>query len=212
MKSLIITRPQYDHTTYYLFHWSKPVISTANSMQIKVVDLDGKRATKKELTSVIKKINPELILFNGHGNELTITGQNGEKLISVGENENLLKERIVYALSCSSGKTLGLKAIQSGALTYIGYKEDFVFGTNTHFSAKPLDDPRAKLFLEASNQVALCLLKGFTTIEAIKAAKQMFLKNFYSVMSSNSENKFLAPYLIWDMQHLVLHGSETAKA
>lgn len=104
MPTLLITRPQYEHTTYYLYHWNKPIISTAEKMEIKLVDLDGTRATKKELTNVIKKINPNLILFNGHGDESSITGNNGEILIKAGENETLLKGKIVYALSCSSAK------------------------------------------------------------------------------------------------------------
>ncbi len=209
MPTLLITRPQYEHTTYYLYHWNKPIISTAEKMEIKLVDLDGTRATKKELTNVIKKINPNLILFNGHGNESSITGNNGEILIRAGENETLLKGKIVYALSCSSAKILGLKAIESGTLTYLGYREDFVFWTNSHFSSRPLDDPRAKLFFEASNQIALSLFKGRSTIEALNAAKQVFLKNIQSILSPNSEERFLVPYLIWDMQHLVLLGSET---
>lgn len=209
MQALLITRPQYEITTYYLFYWSKPVISTANQMGIKVIDLDRNRATKKELTSVIKKINPILILFNGHGDESSIAGHEGEVLIKAGENEILLKGRVVYALSCSSGKELGPKTIESGTLTYIGYKEDFVFWTNEHFSSKPLEDPRAKLFLEASNQIALSLFKGSTTLEALKGAKQMFLRNTQSLLASNSEDRFLVPYLIWDMQHLVLLGNQT---
>ncbi len=40
----------------------------------------------------------------------------------------MLKEKIVYAISCQSAKNLGKKSIKSGTKSYImGYDDDFIF-------------------------------------------------------------------------------------
>lgn len=100
-KSLLITRPFYDETTNYLFHWGKRIIGEAKRKNLNVFDLDGKRANKREVTSVLSKRHPSLVIFNGHGNADRISGDAGEILLRTGENEELLEFKIIYAVSCN---------------------------------------------------------------------------------------------------------------
>ena len=210
-KKLLITRPEHDDTTHYLSNWSKKAIDIAQSKGIKILDMPKKRANKLEVTSMISKQKPELIIFNGHGDDNVVGGHKDEPLIIEGKNERLLKEKITYAISCKSAKKLGPKSISSGAKTYIGY-DDFVFIYNPDKITHPLDDETAKLFLAPSNELIISLIKGNTTEEACKRSKQFFNNNIKKLLSSESskEDASMIRYLWWDMNHQVCLGDKKA--
>jgi len=211
-KRLLITRPEHDDTTHYLSNWSKEAIEKAQAKGIKVFDLHKKRANKTEVVSMLSKQKPGLVIFNGHGGNNFIGGNKKEPLIVAGKNEHLLREKITYAVSCKSAKTLGPKSIDSGANAYIGYDDDFVFFYNPHMMTHPLKDDTAKLFLEPSNELVISLIKGNTTKECCKRSKQSFQTNMKRLLSSEAtkEETSMARYLWWDMKHQVCLGDEGA--
>lgn len=172
--TFLITRPNYDPTTRYISCWSEKIIEEARSKGKKVIDLKGSKANKKELTGRINKLNPSLVVLNGHGNEDSIAGQDNKVLIKSGDNENILHSRITYAVSCCCAKILGHESVKKGNSTFIGYDDDFVFISNRKYLSQPLKDKRAKPFMEASNHVAISLLKGHKAIEASNRSKEMF--------------------------------------
>lgn len=210
--SFLITRPDYDPTTRYLCCWSEKIIETARNKNKKIIDLKGANATKKELTGRIKKLKPALMVLNGHGNEDTITGQDGKTLIKNGENEDILHSSVTYAVSCSCGKKLGPESVAKGNSTFIGYDDEFVFIHNTRFLSEPLKDKLARPFMEASNQTAISLLKGHKAIEASNRSKDMFEKNCRELLSSEADFDALqsAKYLWWDKIHQVCLGNINA--
>lgn len=208
MPKLLVTRPQYDLTTRYLFYWSTLYMQFAKQKGFQVLDLDGKRANRKELTSIIKKIKPQLICFNGHGNYDLITGQDGEILVKTKDNESLLVGAIINMLSCGSGKLLGPACLQKGALVFIGYQESFIFYYNNEETSNPLNDNRAKLFLEPANVTIRSLLKGHTAKEAYEKSQNLYSQNIQKLLASNSPEAYLARYLIWDMRHQVCLGNQ----
>ena len=89
---MLITRPNHDITTNYLYYWSIRIIEQAHKSHGKVVDLRGKRVNLKEFSSIIKKTKPSFMVINGHGDENTITGYNNEVLVRVGANETLFDD------------------------------------------------------------------------------------------------------------------------
>ena len=210
---LLITRPDHDITTRYLSVWSEKIIELADKKNISVLDLKRKKANKKELKSRMSKMKPSLVIFNGHGSSTSVMGYDNEILIKIGNNERLLKAKIVYAISCKSAVRLGLKSIMAGALAYIGYTGDFIFCHDTHRVARPLNDKVAKLFLEPSNQVAISLAKGNTSEESSKRSKKFFLRNIQKLLSSEAlpEANQYAKFLWWDMKHQVCLGDKDAK-
>lgn len=209
-KTLLVTRPQYDHGTHYLFHWSILYINLARAKGHKVLSLDRNRANRKELTGMMKKTNPRLICFNGHGNYDLIAGYNNEVLVRTNDNEALLAKTIVNVLACSSGKLLGPASIKNGTLAFIGYTEEFWFFYNNQETSKPLADERAKLFLEPANETINALLKGHTTKEAYQKSQNLYLQNIQKVLVSNSSEPYLARYLFWDMRNQVCLGDQNA--
>lgn len=203
--SLLITRPDYDLTTRYISIWAKKIIVLAKEKGCTVFDLDKKRANRQEFESIVKRKKPSLVFLNGHGNYNIVAGQDGEELICAGKNEKFLKSKIIYALSCRSGKILGPSSIKSGAVAYIGYDEDFIFLYNENKQARPERDKTAEMFLEPSNQVMISLLKNHKPKKARQNSKQSFARQIRKLLSSQATplESSAVRYLIWDMQHQV---------
>lgn len=210
-KIFLITRPKHDETTHYLFNWSKKVIELAKKKRIPILDLSKTRANKKELVSMLRKRRPLFVFLNGHGGSNFIAGHDNETLIKAGDNEGLLKSKLVYTLSCKSAKGLGPKSVKGGAITYMGYDDDFVFVIDQRKITQPLQDSTAKLFFEPSNQLAISVLKGHKTGQAYGRSQRLFLKNIQSLLTSEaSPDSLYLRYLLWDMQHQVCLGDKEA--
>lgn len=93
-RTILITRPNHDLITTYLYYWSHFIIKEAKNKNIPIFDLSGKKATKKILTSYVIKNTPGFIHFNGHGNSKSITGYNNEILIEANINDKLLSKKL----------------------------------------------------------------------------------------------------------------------
>lgn len=209
-KTLLITRPKHDATVHYLFHWSKKVIEEAEEKGIIVWNLESQRARFREVESFLKNKKPSLVFFNGHGNDNCVMGHDNEVLVAVDKNEQLLVSKIIYALSCRSGKGLGCKSVENGALGYMGYDDDFIFVMEQNKIGNPLMDKTAKLFLEPSNRLMTCLLKGHPIKYSHEQSKKFFRRNIRKVATSESQDSYLIRYLFWDMRHQVCLGNENA--
>ena len=209
MNGFLITRPEHDDTTHYLSNWTKTSITLANKKGIKVFDLHKERANIKEVKSVISKQQISLLFFNGHGNESMITGHKNQILIDK-SNVELLKNKITYAISCSSAKNLGPESISKGAVSFIGYDDEFVFFYNPNMITHPLDDKTAKLFLEPSVELVNSLIKGNSVEESFNRSNNMFKDNIKMLLNSETseEDTSMVRYLLWDMKHQVVFGKK----
>jgi len=211
-KSLLITRPFYENPTNYLYHWSEPLIKLAKDKGFEVIDLTREKVVRKEVEGRLKKVNPELVVLNGHGSVDEVFGQDGKTLFVKGENEALLANKIVFARSCLSAKGLGKSCVKKGTKAYIGYLEDFIFVSDNSCTTKPLEDKTAALFLEPSNQTVRSLLKGNSAGLSNESGKNLFLKNILKLLTSESDkaDSENVRYLIWDMKHQICLGDQDA--
>jgi hypothetical protein len=210
---LIIVRPDYEPTTHYISAWAQEIINFAKTKSVEVVDLDGSKAERKEFEGRIKKLKEaKLIFINGHGGEDCLLGQDHRVLLRVDDNDNLLEGKITYALSCESAKRLGKKVAEYKNTTYIGYLDEFIFLMDSRYLGKPLEDPKAKPFMEASNQVMLSLLKGNTAEESSKKSKAKFWEHFIRLSSSAADPDSLQAmqFLRWNMMHQTCLGDQSA--
>ncbi len=211
-KTYLLTRPEHDDTTHYLSIWSKETITLAQNHRIKVLDLHRERATKSEVEGVISKFSPNLVLFNGHGNDNTIAGHGNQPIVTVGKNEEILKSKIVYAVSCKSAKCLGPKSIEAGAISYTGYDDDFIFVYEPEKVSRPLQDETVKLFLEPSNLFIDSLIKGNTIKESRKRTEDMFRRNIVKALGSTiQDDASIVRFLWWNRRHFVSHGDLDAR-
>lgn len=209
---MLITRPNHDITTNYLYYWSEKIIEQANKNKERVIDLKGKRVNLKEFIGILRKTNPSFVVINGHGNEKSFAGYDNEILIQFNINESILSGRVIFARSCRSAAILGKSCVDKGTKTYIGYTDDFIFFINESKITHPLDDVTAGLFLEPSNYVAIVLLKGHKTLEANTRSKNMYRQNIQKLMTSETpkEDRELIPFLRWNMINQVCLGDGNA--
>lgn len=209
MSRMIITRPEHDPATRYLSYWSDCIIGVAEKKNIEVIDLHKEKAVKKELEGRLQKINPSLVVLNGHGSNECVCGHDNKELIRAKENSDLLKGRITYAVSCNSAKKLG-KVCADEKTAYIGYDESFVFNAEQKYLSQPLRDKRAAQFLQPSNQVSLSLIKGHTAKESLENSNKLFrdtIRELLPSINSNPHSREDAADLFWDMNHQVCEGN-----
>lgn len=209
---ILITRPRHDDTTEYLFAWTKPIINFAERKGIKVLNLKGKKANRDTVESFLKSKNPRVVFFNGHGNDYTIFGHNNEIIIQSNRNEGLLKDKITYARVCQAGKKLGKDIIKSGDGTFIGYKKPFSFFIDERWSANPLKDKTAALFLKPSNEIIASLIKGNTVKGAVEKSIRLTIKEIkrYSTMTEPGSQQ-IAWLLFENLEGLVILGKKNAR-
>ena len=207
---ILITRPRYEKVTHYLYYWSDVIVEEAKKRTAGVIDLKKKKASRKLVESYLSKRKPEVVIFNGHGNDICVTGHDGEVLIESGQNSHLLKDKIVYMRSCDCGRVLGPQAIKEGAKGFIGYTELFRFWTDNDSVKDPLKDEYARPFFETSNQIALSLVKGKAANVKGKAAKEAHgdsLKAYSRIigglLTSDNPNSFVVSDLVWNMRNQV---------
>jgi len=211
-KTILVTLPNHDLTTNYISSWAQKVIKIAKKKSLKTVALKNKRAKKSEFISINKKIKPQLIFLNGHGDYDLVAGQDNEVLVKAGDNERCLSGKITYALSCRSAKTLGKISVRHGAKAYLGYNEDFVFNYDLKKISRPLNDKIGELFLEPSNLVVSSLLKGHNAGESWENSQNDFKRKAITIITSKDKvmiNTYL-PNLLWDIKHQVCLGDKMA--
>lgn len=210
---MIVTRPEHDIATKYLTCWSEAILNEASAHGVRFIDLRKKKATRKELEGRIKKLNPKLLVLHGHGNEGCVTGHDNEVLIRAGDNSDLLANRITYAVSCDAARYLGAEAASNSDTTFIGYDDKFVVSHRQDRLHRPLDDDRAKPFMEMSNQIAISLIKGHSCDEAHRRSKEIGEAHFRKLIASPSDPDALmdARNLWWDLKHQVCLGDSNKK-
>lgn len=195
---VLVTRPNHDYPTTYLYHWSKFVIEEALNKGIKVLVLDGVKANKSNFNSYINKHEPQLLFLNGHGAKDCVGGYNDEILVDTNNCEVLLKGKILYVRSCEAGAELGPTCVNRGAIAFIGYKRSYWLMRSKSQHTRPLSDKISKLFLEPSNLVPISLIKGHCVKEAYDKSQKSMRRNFsYMISSKASTEERDAAFFLW---------------
>lgn len=210
--SLLITRPNHDIITTYLFSWSDLIIQEARKKGIRILDLSKRKANQKNFVSYIKEHQPILVVFNGHGNKYSITGYNNEVIVDT-HTSQLLKNKIIYARSCDAANDLGKICIENGTLSFIGYKRKYVLIYTLNKFAHPLLDNVGRLFIEPSNLLPISLLKGNMVIESYKKSQNAMARNIRFMLSTKADQlqKDAAPFLWSNKQNQIVLGNHNAK-
>lgn len=209
---ILVTRPNHDHGTNYLYYWTKLIVDKAFKMGFSVTDLLSQKATKKNFVSYYVKHKHKLVFLNGHGDDDLITGYNDEVLVDTLKNKLNMVGSIVVARSCMCAKVLGNFLVANGSLAFIGYKDDYVIKTSRKYTTKPLLDPMASLYLEPSNMIVESLLKGKNVSDADVKSRRMLLRNISKVLSGGSKDKDdTVRYLYHDFKNQVVIGNLNAR-
>jgi len=207
--NLLVTRPEHDDTTHYLSSYCEPTLEFAHSKGHKVLDLHREKAVKMDVESGLRKFQAKFVVFNGHGDYHQVAGHKNEVLITEGENDKLLKDKVVYAISCRCGNILGPRSVEKGALSFTGYNEDFYFYYEPKLISKPKKDKTVALFLEPTQRFIRAVLKGNSVQEAEQKAQEQMKDNL--IKSLSFEDTSIAKYLWWDLKHMVTYGNKNMK-
>lgn len=171
MKRLFLLRTRHDIGNQYLYVYSEEIVVVAQDHYWVINKIEDKNSNKKELFSRVKKNRPNLIIFNGHGENDYICGYANECLIDI-NSASILDKTVVFSRSCSALNELGKESVSKGCIAFIGYNDEFQIPRVNEFEATPLRDPTTKPVMEVSNLVAKQLLKGASVKEAVTAAKK----------------------------------------
>lgn len=203
-----------DAPTEYLDSWFGMIIELVKKQKdTKLFELKKERANRKELTELIEKENPQLVIFNGHGNDELITGFKQEILVRCNDNESILAGKIVHSMACESAKKLGPKCITIGTRSFIGYKEKFnLVHLNKKSEPEQLSDPIARFFIEPAYEAVIALVEGKTTGDAYMKSQNAYRENLTVLLTSNRTeyNTVLASRLYHNFQHQVCLGDQVA--
>lgn len=211
-RGIIITLPRHDDVTDYISQFSRSIIKEADKKNVNVKTIKDKEVNKKDFEKVVKKLDYNMIIFNGHGSDKCIYGYKNKILIECDVNDNLLNKKITYARVCNAGATLGEKYIKDKHGCFIGYKLPFMFYINTNRISKPLSDHTAELFIEPSNLIPISLIKGNTAIEAHESSKTAILKNINKVLRNKDKEHYLIAEALWNNYvGQVILGNESIK-
>jgi len=188
--SVIITLPQYEETTNYLFAHSHEIIDFANKKGYDVIELKRPRLRRNTFESVIRKKRPTFIFFNGHGDGRTIYGDKVENkaefLVKLDYNHDILNGKLIYARSCWAAKELG-KVYADSDGCFIGYDRPFVFWVDDNHAANPLTDKIAQQFLGPTNELVKSILKGNSASASAKKFKDHSVKNMLKILKNKRE-------------------------
>ncbi len=197
------------------------VVNDAHSRDFVVHELTEDRAVREQLSRFLDTHDPLFFFHFSHGGDDTLTGQDMSVLIcsspfteagnDFAANDLLLRGRVVYTLSCSSGSVLGPRAVEHGCISYIGYQDPLwavtIEGPDTDYA-----------LFEIWTGGAKALLAGKTTGEAyywLKRRYRFWIAYWEMIDATNSTNAWKAPVMLSalekDLKALAIFGDLNAK-
>lgn len=187
VKKLLITRPNHDVATSYLYDFSKEIVEIIRSTSdMHITCLEKSDVVRKEFEKVLTKENPKLIFLNGHGNRKEVFGHKDEIILDE-DNISLTKKGIVYALSCDSLENLGPIGVNKGVRAYIGYKSSFMIVKDPSRVGTPNKDKNALPFKNACSVLIKSLIFGNTVSKCIEMTKTEYINSIRSYGTSDDD-------------------------
>lgn len=219
MRVLLVVNASYgndsDNVTGYLYTWCEKILDYLHEKKyVKYLELNGSRAIKKELAKLIETEKPKLLIFNGHGEEDSIKGFEREILIRYDYNEDLLKGKIVHAMSCEAGRKLGPRCISIGTIAYIGYSQKFKLPCENRSNPEDqLKDPYAGFILDPAFEAVLALSQGATVQEAYERSQTKYkqMLGLLVTHTSTTLNTVVASQLYHNLKYQVCLGDPVAR-
>ena len=212
-KSILFTRPNHDYETSCLHYFSKNLVDEIRYVgEYKVINLEGSKANKKEFEKNIKKVEPRLVVLNGHGNKDTICGHKDEIILEE-DNINLLQSKIAYVIACDSSEKLGDIAIEKGnADAYVGYDAYFMVVADPTRSSSLSKDKNIKVFKKPYAAMVLSLVSGKNVRESISDTKDILRSlireyGVYGIRDKYGDAPLIRFALFWDLHFLKGYGN-----
>jgi hypothetical protein len=230
MNDGIFARPRWDDSLIngrfaYLMdlaYWTgSEVVNYALNTNFNVHELNEERATRDELKNFLDYQDPRFFFHFSHGGPDTLTGQDMSVLIcsnsfteggtQFAPNDILLRDRVVYTLSCLSASELGPKAVEHGCIAYIGYKDPLwavtIKGADKDYALFEVWTGGAKALIDGKTvEETYCWLKR----------KYKFWINYWEMIDgTGAQYAWVAPTMLMvlekNIKALSVHGDLNAK-
>lgn len=200
---------RFNYLMDYLFWMGNEVVSYARTKNFNVHELKKGDAIRSKVEDEIEGADPIFFFHASHGGDNVLTGQGMTDMICCPPcpepNHEILSDRVVYTLSCSSAKELGPAVIAAKGISYIGYLPYLWISVDE-------GDDLDGAFKDIWEGGAKALIDGKTTGEAYN-----WLRRRYEFWISYWENNpgWEAPGMLWllreDYQNLKIFGSRDAR-
>ncbi len=150
--------------------------------------------------------------MNGHGSKESVVGYNNEIILDK-NNIDILKSKIVYAVSCDTLTGLGELAVNDGKTeVYIGYSSRFMIIIDPTKSAVIQKDKNIEPFKQVYVHMVACLTSGLNirySIEKTKELMRSLIREYgvYGIRDKFGDAPLIRLALFWNMFFLDAHGN-----
>lgn len=214
---LVITNSESD-TTRYGYYYSQNFINEATREDYQVIHLNN--PILSDLKNTLYTYDPKLVVaFGVHGgfrgvltqdNHITIGVKGYDEELSLTlyrSNVNWFNNKIIFLLSCFSGRILGRKLVEEGgAEAVVAWAKPYFFiGEDNPLS---YEDEKALPFFKPPLKFLNMLIHGYTVGEAYQEMKQLYIEEAYKWRNTDKD---VYKYLKYDLSHTTLYGNPNAK-
>jgi len=148
----------------------------------------------------------DIIIGMGHGEADAFTGQNMTMLLEVNRYQpQEVKGKVIYLLSCQTGDELGPDTIRKGAISFLGFTDDYVWVMDSDMASTPWSDEMAASCLMPPIDAINALLDGKTTAEAYNVQTAGYIRN-----AETEEDELIKSLIEFNMRNAVLLGDRRA--
>lgn len=149
----------------------------------------------------------DIIIWVGHGDEVSFTGQNEAVILEVGKyNPREVKGKVIKLISCQTGVALGPDLIKNGANAFLGYKDDYVWVMDADLASTPWADELAGTCLLPVVNGLNALLDGKTAAESLEIELEGYTRN-----AAAEEDDLIKSCLEFNHDNAVLLGDTAAR-
>ena len=197
--------------TYITYKWGQDIIDYALAHGVNVLDITKEWPEYRNITPLLRKHRPDLLVYTGHGCENYLATREGcsftngfpetvcTQRCSNPPNLNLLKDVIVVTFSCHSASQLGKCAIKYGARAYVGFTDYMMFTTDSKGSEN--------VFRDALLPMATEIIDGKTVGEAVEGTKSIL----YDAARLWKPVKYMSVPLYWNYEYMHVLGNMSAR-
>lgn len=145
MSSALFLRPSYETLTQYVSLYLEGAVDNARRLGFHVFDLYADEATQENFFRILEEFNPYVVAAGSHGLENILFCQGGERLLTACVNDDVLSEKVCFALACRTAISLGPSSVSKHCQLYFGWLSDYIVILDESY--EPLSDPYAWSFL-----------------------------------------------------------------
>ena len=149
----------------------------------------------------------DIIIGVGHGDVDAFTGQNEATILEVGKYDpKEVRGKVIKLISCQTGVELGPDLIRNGALSFAGYKDDYLWVMDAGLASTPWADKMAATSLMPVIDGLNALLDGKTTKEAFDIELEGYTRN-----AEAEEDELIKACLEFNRDNAILLGDKSAR-